>query len=189
MKLHYNITILILLLLFFGCSSTSEIPKNEDNLQTIDTSDKNITSSKIELTIPYNWSEIKDNNNTTFEIWLVNNEENAVISFIPINLNKDLNLGDISSTLNIIEELLISKKKSSGKDFSIVEQESFSLRYPIKSLRYLIDDQLQNSIIFGENETFYECLAYFSKEYNPSDEEINDLFEKQIEIVNELVIK
>ena len=187
MTLYYNIAFLLISLFFFGCSSTSEITKNNDKLETIDTSDKSITTNKIELTVPYNWTEIKDNNNSIFEIWLINNEANAVISFIPINLNKELNLGDVSAKLNIIEELLISKKKSSGEDFSIIEQESFSSRYQMKTLKYLIDDQLQNSILFGE--IFYECLSYFSKDYNPSEEEIDNLFEKQRQIVDELIIK
>lgn len=189
MKLNNNIAVLLLLLFIVGCSSTSEISKNEDKSQTIDTSDKNITSGKIELTVPYNWSEIKDNSNSIFEIWLINNEANAVISFIPINLNKELNLGNIETKLNIIEDLLISKKKNSGEDFRIVKQESFSSRYQMKEIKYMIDDNLQNSILFGENETFYECLSYFSKEYNPSDEETEKLFETQRQIVNELIIK
>ena len=59
----------------------------------------------------------------------------------------------------------------------------------MKEITYMIDDYLQNSILFGENDTFYECLSYFSKEFNPSDEEIEKLFETQRLIVNELIIK
>ena len=189
MKLYYNSIFFLLFLFIVGCSSTSETSINDIKFLSSSSTPKNITSTNIEITIPYNWIEIKDNNNSIFEIWLINNKANAVIAFIPINLNTELNLDDLSTKLTTIEEMLIFKKKNSGHAFSIIEEEFLSSNYQMRSIKYLIDDELQNSIIFGNNERFYECLTYFSKEYKPSNEDIEELFETQKQIVDDVIFK
>ena len=117
MKLFNLFFISLLVLIFFGCSSSTETTKTDETDQISDSSPKIITSDNINIIIPPGWKEIEDNNEQVFEIWLINKFENAVIAFIPINLSHNLESSSEQSEFDIIEQILITKKKTSGRRF------------------------------------------------------------------------
>jgi hypothetical protein len=189
MKLFNLFLISFLVLIFIGCSSSTESTKTDETSFIADSSPKIITSDNINIIIPPGWKEIEDNNEQIFEIWLINKFENAVIAFIPISLSHNLESSSEQSELDIIEQILITKKKNSGVDFELIEERVIGSDYENKSIMYLLDDKYQNSILFGNGIKYYECIAYFHDEYLPSDEEVKDLFATQQEIVSKTFFK
>jgi hypothetical protein len=174
-------------MLFIGCSSSTETTKTDETDLNTDSPPKLITSDNIKIIIPPDWKEIEDNNEQIFEIWLINKNENAVIAFIPINLSHKPESSEVQSDFNIIEQILITKKQNSGYDFELIEEKVISSEYQNKSFLYLLDDRNQNSILFGNGSKYYECLAYFHEEYLPTEEEIEELFNTQQEIVSNAI--
>lgn len=189
MKLSNLLFISVFFIIVISCSSTTETTKADESDINSDSSPKLITSDNINIQIPPDWKEIEDNNEPFFEIWLINKNENAVIAFIPINLSHDLNTSDERSEFDIIEQIILTKKQNSGLDFELIEEKLIEAQYENKSIRYLLDDKYQNSILFGNGTKYYECLAYFHQEYLPTEEEIEELFITQQEIVNNVIFK
>jgi hypothetical protein len=176
------ISILISLFLISGCSSSIEIAKsnNKSNHKSITT---HTASSNLGITIPSGWREIKDNHEQLFDIWLVNDQNNAVICFIPIYLSDELIKKPFEEKLNIIEQIVINNKKSSGEDFQFVQEKNEVTKYQMKSIKFEFEDDIKNSILFGSKNNFYECLAYFKNDYNPTHTEIERLIKIQEKIV------
>lgn len=189
MKLHNLLLITLVASLFISCSSSTETSKKGETNAIDDSSPKLITSDNINIKIPPNWREIADNNEPIFEIWLINKFENAVISFIPINLTHNLVSSDEQSELEIIKQIILTKKQNSGFDFELIEEKVIESEYENKSIKYLVDDKYHNSILFGNGTKYYECLAYFHEDYLPSEEEIEKLFTTQQEIVRKVIFK
>jgi hypothetical protein len=182
------ISILISLFIISGCSSSTEIAKNynKSKHKAITT---HTASSNLGITIPSGWREIKDNHEQLFDIWLVNDQNNAVICFIPIYLSDDLKNKPFEENLKIIEQIVIINKQSNGEDFQIVQEKKEVTNYQIKSIKFKFEDDIKNSIIFGSENKFYECLAYFKNNYNPSPIEIERLIKIQEKIVKDSSFK
>lgn len=171
-----------------SCSSTQESVKFEKH-PTIKRIPSHTSSRHLDVKIPIGWREIKDNREQLFDIWLVNDENNATISFIPINLADNLLQNTEEEKLAIIEKIVINKKKSIIDDFEIVEQKEMNFNQISKSIKFLMNGDIQNSIIYGNGKNYYECLAYFSEKHSPEEEEIEYLIEIQKQIVSKSIIK
>lgn len=65
----------------------------------------------------------------------------------------------------------------------LLKKKSEETNHQIKSIKFGIDDSIQNSVLFGNENYFYECLAYFKKEYRPDLSETELLIEIQEQIV------
>ena len=180
-----KITIIILsLFLISGCSSSSESTNNSTYPNSKSTTTL-AASSNLAITIPEGWREIKDNHNQLFDIWLVNNQNNAVICFIPIYLSDDLTKKTFEEKFKMIKQIVINNKKSITKDFQIVEDKNEVANYQMISIKVEIEDVIQNSILFGSENNFYECLAYYKNGFNPNSSEIELLIDIQEKIVAE----
>ena len=71
----------------------------------------------------------------------------------------------------------------------LISDETKNFERDVIELRMMVDNNFQNSIIFGENENYFECLAYFLEGYEPTDEEIAQLLNDQAQFVTECKIK
>ena len=163
-----------------GCGTSTE---QFEKIETIDYRSDSVGSANLSLTIPSGWKEIDDNKEKIFDIWLVNEENNASICFIPIHLDKRFNEKSDADKHSFVVDLLLNKKRSTASDFEVVfKQENF--RNNITTIRYITDGNLQNSIIFGKGELFYECLAYSDINSNLSQSDLEEIFIIQNEIVN-----
>ena len=190
MKLFNFSLILIVALTLLGCSSSTETAKVSETTNVSDTSPKLISSNNIKIKIPPDWKEIADNHEQLFEIWLINKLENAVIAFIPINLiNYTLDTTSEQSEFETIIHIILTKKQNSGLDFEMIDEKIIPSEFENKSIKYLLDEQYQNSILFGYGSKYYECLAYFHEEYLPTEDEIEELFATQQEIIKNVVFK
>lgn len=121
MKLYKFFLYFLLIIFINGCSSSSE-STSEKNYPELKSTPTHIFSSNLEITIPNGWREIKDNHNQLFDIWLVNNQNNAVICFIPIYLSDDLVEKSYDEKLDIIKQIVKNKKQSNVENFEIIEE-------------------------------------------------------------------
>lgn len=188
MKLFKFLSTLLIIAVIFSCSS-SQKSTSDEKLPEPTLIPTQTSSSHLEIKIPIGWREIKDNKDQLFDIWLVDNENEAVIAFIPIYLTDDLIKKTEDEKLELIEKIVINKKKSSVDDFEIVDQKKSNFYTNSKSLRLRVEDSFQNSIIYGNGKNYYECLAYFSDEHSPDESEINNLITIQEQIVKDSKIK
>ena len=186
MNQKYFDILLIFLLLLLSCSSSKE---TSDLKVDVKPSPSVIISDNLKITIPNYWREIDDNHNRLFEIWLVRDDTNAVISFIPVNLSENFNAGNKNEELSLIEKIIFAKKESGNLNFKLVEKGTLPSKYSNISISYYLGDQFQSSIIFGENNVFYECLMYFNDKYAPEASEIEEMLQLQKSIVLESIIK
>lgn len=190
MKFFNYFPIIILAIIFSGCSSSTETVKVTETTVVSDNSPKLISSHDIKIKIPPEWKEISDNHEQLFEIWLINKFENAVISFIPINLiNHSSESSSDLSEFETIVQIILTKKMNSGLDFEMINEKTIPSEFENKSIKYLLDDQYQNTILFGSGSKYYECLAYFHEDYLPTENEIEELFATQQEVIKNVVFK
>ncbi len=77
------------------------------------------------------------------------------------------------------------------KDFKILTKfdEFSNNEINFISMKYLDDGKLKQSVIFGKNNSFYECSAYYKDSLAPTDIEINKLFEIQEMVLFSLQMK
>lgn len=188
MKLFKLLFTLLIISIISGCSSSQESTSN-DKLPEPTLIPTQTSSSHLEIKIPIGWREIKDNKDQFFDIWLVNNENKAVIAFIPIYLTDNLIKKTEDEKLELIEKIVINKKKSSVDNFEIVDQKKTDFYANSKSLKLRVENSFQNSIIYGNGKNYYECLAYFSDEHSPDESEISTLINIQENIVKDSKIK
>lgn len=188
MKFSQLIAALYLILIISACSSSKGTVKN-DNLSISKIINSNTSSSNLIISIPSKWREIKDNYNQLFDVWLVNKKNNAVIAFIPINFSENLLELSNPEKMEIIEQIIINKKKSSLDDFEIVDQQKELTKYEKSTLKYRCDGNIHNSVIFGKGNNYYECVAYFKNDYTPSSVEIYGLIKTQNLIIDNSKLK
>jgi len=174
------------MLIISACSSSTESTSENKLSSPVETY---YTSNNLKIVIPHGWKEIKDNHEQLFDIWLVNDNNNAVIGFIPITIDESVKSNSIDEQLDIIEIIIRNKRKSTSSKFEIIEENKIVSDYYIRSLKFNIDETMQNSLLFGNGENFYESLAYFKIDYKPTLPEINNLIEVQKQIVMDCSIK
>ena len=185
-----NYIFVFILLIISACSSSKETTKEEnDNLFSEETVVSPI--NKLEINLPLGWKLISDNYEQLFDIWLVNNEKNSSIVFIPLSLSKNFNANTTEEALNNLFEFSKTQKKITGSNFLLLnEVEFFELgKGKCRSFQYNNDDRVFNSIIFAIDNIYYECLAYFDSNYEPSSSEFSKLIELQNSIISTAVIK
>lgn len=185
MKLKLYIYIVMVLLILIGCSSSKETSVEISNITSKPIYTK---TSNLTIKIPSGWSKIEDNYEKLFDIWLVNKTNNAVIAFIPIHLDENININSEEEGLEIIKNIMVIKKKSSSEKFEIIEEKTVHANYKNNSFKYLINDKLQNSILFGKEGIYYECIAYFKNDYEPDLSDIKDLIQLQEEVLSHTLI-
>ncbi len=182
MKFTKIITILTLFIV--GCSSSTNSVKNKDTVSP----SKEIKINNLRITIPAGWREIEDNSDQLFQIWLVNDENNASIVFRNIHLN-ELSDQTIEEKLNVIAQLILNKRKSFSDNFELLSRSAGKINnLDIFKLRYLLEDKIQNILIVTNGKEFYECLAYFKNDYQPTTKEIENLLDRQEKLMEKLII-
>jgi len=177
----------ILFFLLNDCSSSTESTSQDSNAGTSPLI--LIKSSNLEINTPSGWKEINDNHDKLFDIWLVDDEANASIGFIPININDDIDLLNQNEILDFLEKIVITVKNNLAELLDANDEQIFDLKYKVKQIRLVVDDKIQNVIIFGEGDNYFESIAYFHKEYNPTESEIKALIRTQHNIIKHSKIK
>ena len=94
------LTLILASLFFLSCSSSTETTKNNISISP----SKKLHNNSLHFTVPSGWREIKDNSDRLFEVWLINDQSNAAISFIPIYLH-NIDENSVDENLNIISEI------------------------------------------------------------------------------------
>lgn len=182
--MKFLISVLIVVLLLNGCSSSGEAAKNAYDKSP----SKELKADNLQITIPSGWRKIEDNNDQLFQIWLINDKNNASIGFRSIYLN-DLADLPLKEKLNAIEHTLLSKRKSFSDDIELLSRTEYKVNnLNLIELRFLLNEKIQNLLIITNGVRFYECLAYFKNDYSPSTEDIENLLDKQKSIVNDLIV-
>jgi len=176
----------LLTLFLLGCSASTETSKTK---QVNISPSKNLLSNNLQITIPPGWRVIKDNSDQLFEVWLINDQNSAAISFIPLYLS-NIELDTMKDKLNIIAEISLNKRQAASAEFELINKDSLEVNnLRIVELKYLLEKNIQNLLIFTDGSQYYECLAYFNNDYKPNDFEIENLLGTQQEIVTELKFK
>lgn len=181
----YVFTLLISAALSFSCSSSKKTV-SPSNLPT--SISKTTASKNLEITIPKGWMEIKDNHEQLFDIWLINDAKTASICFIPIKVSENFSGIVNQPNIELVKDIVINNKKKSNIDFEIIEENKLNSEYDMIGSKIKINDNLQNSVILEKDMHFFECLAYFKNVYSPTADEIDSLFETQLEILKNLKI-
>jgi hypothetical protein len=170
--------LLIFSIIIYACSSSVETTANKKVYP-----ESSIKTNNLIVNIPDGWREISDNDEKLFEIWLVNKENTAVICFIPITVNNQIEVKTETEKLDILEKILTTKRTVNADKFEVIESTELDSDYLNRQIKFSINNKIQNSILFGKDKYFYECLAYFDNTYFPSSNQLNTLFETQRVVV------
>lgn len=183
---RFSILILLFILSFFSaCSSSSE---NVKSFSKTITKPSRISSNLISIDIPEGWRNIDDNYKKIFDIWLVNDEASAAIGFIPINTDSTFLVLSPKDKLEFIEKIVITKNKINSEEFKLINtKKNLEDRIKIED-RISLNGKTQNLIIFNKEEKYFESIAYFTKNYTPTDDEQSQLFKLQRKIISNLRI-
>jgi len=189
MKLKALIFLTIILLVFSNCTSSKKtIVEKDFSLSTLyHKTDK----ENLYYKLPAGWSEIKDNHEQLFDLWLVSPNNKSTITFIPIHTKNNLTK---ATGFDLLQTLMKTKnkiKESSLKNFSPISKfdkfENNNIQFI--SMKYLDDGNIKRSVILGKDKSIYECIAYFESSYEPTDDEIAILFEVQQLVLLSLQMK
>lgn len=180
------ISFLLLIFILVNCSSSVETSVTNNNSNT--TKVVELENYNLSFNIPAGWNRIKDNYKKIFEVWLVSENKKSAIGLIPIHISKNELFGSREDKLKLVKSVTLSKKKTNA-DIEIISDEMQYFGQNVSEVRMLVNNTFQNSIIFGQNENFFECLAYFLEGYDPTEDEIDNLLADQAEFVKGCKIK
>jgi len=165
-------SIVITLIYLAGCSSSESISKKESH--SIEPGKLTLTQN-LTVTIPNNWQKIDDNNEQLFELWLVNETNDASISFIPIHIDELLIEKNKTSLFDFLEKTIIQSKENSTDSFEILSKGDLNYRYPARYFNIEINGTKQHIVIFGRDGKYYQSIAYFRKDKHTTDAEYSNL--------------
>ncbi|MCF8240637.1 MAG: hypothetical protein K9J16_04560 [Melioribacteraceae bacterium] len=115
-----NLLITVLSLITLSCSSTRYSSENLANILSNSIAKSNF--SNISVNIPNNWYEAEDNENKLAEIWLINNELNASLSFNAVNIVKNNLSADENPDLQSAADLLMLMRKAGQNNFKLIKE-------------------------------------------------------------------
>jgi len=169
----------ILLFTLVGCSSSQSTTEKRD--VSLSTLYHKTEKANLFYKLPKGWTEIKDNYEQLFELWLVGPKNNSTITFVPIQFENDLNEMNSSNQLQKLLNVKTNIKKASLKNFIVVEKlkefENNNIKFG--SMEYLDNSNAKRSVIFGKGNSYFECIAYFENDYKPTKIELKNLFDIQ----------
>lgn len=176
MKLKTLIFLTIILFVFTNCSSSKKVVKEKPT--SLSTLYHKTEKENLYYKLPAGWTEIKDNHKQIFDLWLVSPNSKSTITFIPINLEDSFMKTTDFELLRMLVKTENKIKRTSIKNFSKIgkfeEFENNEIKFI--SMKYLDDDNSKRSVILGKDKSLYECIAYFESSYEPTDDEITNLF-------------
>lgn len=179
----------VFLVLINSCSTTKRTIESKKIMLS-----KNYYKSEdshLLIKVPSGWNKIRDNSEKLFDFWLVSPNKNSTIVFVPIALDDKNNLPNNRITLEFLSKTTLQLKQSSKKKFLLLNniQTYKSNNLWLNGFRYKLDNNERKSILFGRDNKFYECIAYFNKSYSPNKNELNHLFEIQSLVLSTVQIK
>jgi len=186
------IFILISIVIFTACSSSEEITKKEI---TSEVSENTIVSQtgKLSVKLPSGWINTLDNTETVFDIWLVSPANNAVIGFTPLSINNKVeDIDNDEDAIKLLTKFARESKKNRDAEFLNEDEEIIISEingFMATNLKYEIDGKFFNSIIFGKDKVYYECLSYFSNKYEAEEDEYEKLFSLQKLVIESARLK
>jgi hypothetical protein len=183
-----TITGIILLVSLVGCSSSKKTIKK--NI-TLSGNYYESVNSDLLIKIPSGWNEIKDNSEKLFDFWLVSPDRNSAIVFVPVYFNSKDKLLNDRITLEFLSETTKKLKQNTNQNFYILNDiPTYKINsFWFNGFMYKIDSNERKSVLFGSNNKFYECIAYFNEEYNPTKNELENLFKVQKLVLSTVQIK
>jgi len=189
-KKFFIVVFSIGLLGFIGCSST-KINSNENARVLFSKKYYSSDNSNLSIKIPLGWHGINDNNKKLFDVWLVSPDKNSSIVFLPLTLEINNEFKSIEDSLNFFYRLMKMQKEKKNDNFELVSETETIAKKNIfmKEYRFKINGNEKQSIIFGKNNIFYECLAFYNDTYTPTRKELDNLFYIQSSIITETKIK
>ena len=104
-------------------------------------------------------------------------------------MDSNISLNSNDERLDLIEKIIRDKRQANSDELEIIEEKRIVSNYPIRSFKFKIETITQNSLLFGNDTSYYESLAYYKKGYKPTWIEFDDLFKVQLQIVMESSIK
>ena len=183
----------IIFLGLFTVISCSSAIKTINKKNEITLSNKYYKSeiSNLLIKVPVGWNEIKDNTNRLIDFWMVSPQKTSSIIFIPINLNLT---NEKFSNREKLKFLLKTKYKilqNTSQNFTLLNKIS---PYKIDNIRfngftYKTGKKEKRIILFGNGNKFFECIAYYNKDYEATESEIENLFKTQQLVLSTIKIK
>ena len=189
MKLKILIFLALVLSISTSCSSSKSTAEEKD--VSLSTLYHKTEKANLYYKLPSGWSEIKDNYEQLFDLWLVGGKGKSTITFIPIQFENDLIEDNTFEQLRILLNVETNIKKTSLQNYAILEKPKEFGNNNIKfiSMKYLDDGDTKRSVIFGKSNSFYECIAYFENDYAPTEVELNSLFDIQQRVLHSVQMK
>lgn len=189
MKLQILIFLALVLFISTSCSSSKSTTEEKDI--SLSTLYHKTEKANLYYKLPSGWSEIKDNYEQLFELWLVGAKGKSTIIFIPIQFENDLIEDNTFEQLRVLLNIETNIKKASLQNHAILDKPQEFENNDIKfiSMKYIDDGDTKRSVIFGKSNSFYECIAYFENDYEPTEDELNSLFDVQQRVLHSVQMK
>lgn len=173
MKLKSKLSLAILLsfIFFFSCSGPSSL-YNFDTPLTTDLAKSQTTELKVG--IPKGWFSAEDNKEGKIDLWLVENDYNANVSFIRINPDEETLKKSGKNVLKKIEEFsrLNNKLAHIDKYIDLLKNEEFELNgRKFLAYQFAGSKNLYRVVVFKYKDFFYECIASIKPGQSKEDHE------------------
>lgn len=178
--------ILTLSFILIGCSQTEQLIYKTDYPLT----EKQVKFklANIKVKVPKGWYVAKENLYNTIDVWLIEENLNAQISFVPINLN---NFNGKVTLKDVYDWLYKAKKAEMGNKFKeVIPPEHFYINgTEFYAIQYFDNNNLPvRTVVFNVNEFFLECTASVNESVSNQKVNFNNLFSVQNSVLNSLSI-
>ena len=169
------------LFIYVSCSSSTESTKRKTTKILLSNKYYESEISDLLVKVPTNWTEVKDNTNHIIDFWLVSPQKNSAIIFIPITLDKENKSTSIEKNLDFLLKTEYQLKQNAINNFSLLNKiQTFQLnKLWFNGFRYKVNGNEKRLILFGNENKYFECIAYFDNNYKSTEEELKYLFNIQ----------
>ena len=151
-----SIYIVILSMIFNGCSSTTSLYNSDYTLTNNQTES---TTTDLRINIPEGWFTSKANEEKFIDLWLIKDDYSASIMFLPIHFDVQ-NLSDDNSTLKTIYDLVKVKAQSEGNTNFTQKQTDVFFGNSILAFEFInTNHERCRTTIFQYKDQYFQCTA------------------------------
>lgn len=119
-------------------------------------------TTELKVNIPKGWFTAEDNKDNKIDLWLVEENYSAAISFIRIHIDEEIKKSKTENSLNKVKEFsLLNNKLAHRNNFiDLLKTESFEINgREFSAYQFAGSNYRYRVVVYGYKGNYYECVA------------------------------
>lgn len=119
-------------------------------------------TTELKVNIPKGWFTAEDNKDSKIDLWLIEENYSASISFIRIHIDEEMKKSRTENSLNRVKEFsLLNNKLAHRNNFiDLLKTENFELNgREFNAYQFAGSNYRYRVVVFGYKGNYYECVS------------------------------